>query len=715
MLLLALLGLAPASFAMSQIPTLAGRDWLLDPAPYKAKVLTRAKTYTLTNGLISRTFSTDPAAATIGFQNEMTSAQLLRAVEPEAVITLDGKPYSLGGLTGQPDRAYLDPVWLIEMSADPNAFRCVQVTEGKTEARFACKSDRHRANLPWPPPGVSLTFTYEPPPTAPQNVRIQVHYELYDGIPLLSKWLTLYNAGDQPVTVTRFESERLALVEGQSAVGDLTDWHHPPLTVVSDYEFGGDNPENANKVVHWNPDPAYTSQVNYALTTPCLLECSPPLGPDTIVPPKTDFSTFRVFELVHDSTDRQRIALENCRMWRTLAPWCTENPIMMHLTSTDPDTVRTAIDQCANVGFEMLIISFGSGLNMEDDSPANVAKFKAFADYAHSKGIQVGGYSLLASRHIDDADDVINPKTGKPGGAIFGYSPCLASAWGLAYFKHIETFLTETGFDLLEHDGSYPGDVCASTTHPGHRGLDDSQWAQFQIIAKFYQWCRARAIYLNVPDWYFLEGSNKTGMGYREDDWSLPRARQIIIGRQNLYDGTWDNAPSMGWMFVPLVQYHGGGAAATLEPLSEHLDAYAAHLENNFGFGAQACYRGPRLYDSPKTEALVKKWVAWFKRHRTILESDVVHLRRADGRQIDGILHVNPQAEEKGLAVFYNPTDQDQKAEFDLPLYYAGLTDHAQISQDDGPFEPIRLSRTYAVPVTFTLAPHAMTWFVIRS
>ena len=28
-----------------------------------------------------------------------------------------------------------------------------------------------------------------------------------------------------------------------------------------------------------------------------------------------------------------------------------------------------------------------------------------------------------------------------------------------------------TGLDVLEHDGNYPGDVCASVVHPGHEGL----------------------------------------------------------------------------------------------------------------------------------------------------------------------------------------------------------------------------------------------------
>ena len=53
-------------------------------------------------------------------------------------------------------------------------------------------------------------------------------------------------------------------------------------------------------------------------------------------------------------------------------------------------------------------------------------------------------------------------------------------------------------------------------------------------------------------------------MGYRETNFSLPRERQILIARQNIYDATYEKTPSMGWMFVPLVEYHGGGAAARL-------------------------------------------------------------------------------------------------------------------------------------------------------
>jgi hypothetical protein len=221
-------------------------------------------------------------------------------------------------------------------------------------------------------------------------------------------------------------------------------------------------------------------------------------------------------------------------------------------------------------------------------------------------------------------------------------------------------------------------------------------------------------MYLNVPDWYFLSGSNKTGMGYRETNWSLPRDRQIILGRQNIYDGTWEKMPSMGWMFVPLVQYHGGGAAATLEPLSEHLDAYAAHLAQNFGSGVQACYRGPRLYDTDATKAVVKTWVDFYKKYRDILESDIIHVRRPDGRDIDCMLHVNPSLKHKGLAMIYNPLGQPARRTLKLPLYYTGLTETATIREKQGEPKRFKLDRKYNVNVSVEIAPNSVTWLIIE-
>ena len=545
-----------------------------------------------------------------------------------------------------------------------------------------------------------------------KNIIVEVHYELYDGLPVFCKWITVENNSKKTITVNSFKSEVLAVTEPESIVDPVKNWVLPNITIETDYNFGGMSSENIfRSSVAWKEDPLYKTQVNYQRKTRCLLEVYPKYGPEQIVKPHNSFSSYRVWELLHDSWDRERKGLEHRRMMRALAPWVTENPILMHVRSAEDEAVKKAVDQCAEVGFEMVIMTFGSGFNAEDTSKANISRMKMLADYAHGKGIALGGYSLLASRRVGGGNDVVMPEGMTPR---FGNSPCLESNWGQDYFNELYNLYEESGLDILEHDGSYPGDVCASTDHPGHKGLEDSQWNQYRRISQFYEWCRSKGIYLNVPDYYFMVGSNKTGMGYRETNWSLPRAQQEIIERQNIYDGTWQKTPSMGWMFVPLVQYHGGGAAATIEPLKEHLPHYGQRLANLFGAGVQACYRGPQLYDASETKAMVEKWVSFYKKHRQVLDGDIIHLRRPDGRDWDGFLHVNPSGEEKGLLMLYNPLEEDITRELKIPVYYTGLQDQVFLEDKDDLTQTLQVTRDYEIRLKVVIPKKGYNYFILR-
>lgn len=697
-------------------PVAGGFDWLLEPEKSQSFIETSddGSRLTIGNGMVARTFKLDPSLSTISYSNRMTGEEMVRAVSPEAFITIDGVEYSIGGLAGQKERGYLLPEWIESLPAADSPFVYDGWSEGAIEEKIHWARSRWALNKE-NPTGKTVTFALKGTGVM-EGVTVRITYAAYDRIPVISKKFEIINNSGRTFTVGRFKLEHLAMVEPDSPSGEAqSPFMLPNIHVESDYNCKGSFSHIETDITtHWVTDPDYTSQRSYLCQTRCILDVNPPIGPAQQVATGESFNSFTVYEMPFDSYDRERQGLFQRRFYRTVAPWSTENPIFLHLTSTEPETVRSAVDQAVETGYEMIILSFGSGLDAEDVSPENIARFKELVDYANAKGIEMGCYSLLASRSIDDETDCINPATGKPGGMTFGNSPCIGSEWGEKYFENIEKFLIETGMTCFEHDGSYPGDVCASTSHPGHHGLEDSQWTQFYKIAGFYHRMCEKGVYLNVPDFYLLNGSTKTSIGYKEVNWSLPRANQILHTRQLNNDCTYERPQSALWSFVPLTQYHGGGDAATIEPLDEHLDVYKTLMFQNYSSGVQACYRGPRLYDTERTKQAVIEIISWYKEHRDILNSDIIHLRKADGRDWDGMLHVNPELEEKGLAVFYNPLDTAITRTIRLPLYYTGLDKKARISEQGRKARKYRLSRDYTVDLTVTIPANGYTWFVIK-
>ncbi len=695
------------------------QDWLVTPVTMKAGVYSspNGKNIILFNGLVKRVFRIQPNAACTDYTNMVNGQQLLRSVKAEAVITVDGTVYNIGGLHGQHENAYLLPDWVDGLTAKDSDFLFQSFAVSGIPPHVNWKPTVWASNTKQPS-GKMLSLLFRSKQPSLQGLDIMVHYELYDGLPLIIKWLSIQNNSGHSFTVNRVVNEILGLVEEESAVvgtpAEMKKQHG--IYVETNYAFNNAmRYDISDQTTHWQTDSTYTSQVNYNYQTPCLLEVYPEKVTDVKLGAGETYNSVRTCELLMDSYDRERRGLAIRKMYRTIAPWTTANPIFMHLVSQNDQQVKDAVDQCAATGYEALILSFGSHCNMEDTSAPNIEKWRTLASYAHSKGIKIGGYSLFSSRRIDDADDVIDPITGKPdAAAFFGNAPCLGSKWGLAYIAKLEYFISSTGFNIFENDGPYPGDVCASTIHPGHKGLGDSQWKQMELQKGLYRWCSEHGVYLNAPDWYFLDGTNKIALGYREVNFSLPRDHQMVLNRQNIYDGLWEKTPSMSWGFVPLTRYQGGGPEAILEPLSEHLKDYNQLMVQYYGAGVQACYRGPRLYDADTTRKIVTHVINWYKKYRDILNADIIHLRRADGRDWDGIMHVDPAQKIKGMVLLFNPLKEKITRTIQLPLYYTGITGIAHVREQEGAAKLFTVDREHYITLQCTIAPESYTWFTVE-
>jgi hypothetical protein len=135
----------------------------------------------------------------------------------------------------------------------------------------------------------------------------------------------------------------------------------------------------------------------------------------------------------------------------------------------------------------------------------------------------------------------------------------------------------------------------------------------------------------------------------------------------------------------------------------------------SFGFGVMPCWRGPALFDDAASKAAITRWVSFYKTHRAILSSDLIHLRRADHQGIDAILHVNPTLATKGLAVIYNPMDEPMVGNYTIDLYYTGLSTTAKVTERGaGAANMMALARDYSVQVPLNIAARNVTWFTFE-
>ena len=117
--------------------------------------VTGAGRIVMENGLIRREWVTGPNLACVSLRNLVTGEEIIRAVEPEASVTLDGTPpVAVGGLVGQKNRAFLDERWIASLGADPPAFRFAGLEKEPVGSRLDWKQVRHQApGAVWPPQG----------------------------------------------------------------------------------------------------------------------------------------------------------------------------------------------------------------------------------------------------------------------------------------------------------------------------------------------------------------------------------------------------------------------------------------------------------------------------------------------------------------------------------------------------------------------------------
>ena len=505
---------------------------------------------------------------------------------------------------------------------------------------------------PYPVPGKAVDLVYDRGET-----EITLTYEIFDDMPVIRKSLHLKNRSDRAVVVDRAETEALSLNETGK------------LRYYLETDYTGSNGEG----YRWN-----TSIFRDGNTVSVRFD----MGPDYDLPAGESFRGMQVYELYCQTICFDHRMNEVQNMYRRVAPWVCEAPLFIHLISDDSQTLRRTADMASDVGFDMIIQSFGSGINVESEDEAYISRVKADYDYVHEKGLTIGGYTLAIIRDYQpmNHDCAIN-------GDHNHIARCLCTKWSEGYWNRILSFMKKTGTDFIEIDGPYHFYTCTGNregqTEHLHKGLADSRYTQWlKSTVETTALMKELGVYINAPDWLFLSGTNKVAVGYEEIAFSQPRLTQLLMNRIYAYKGTYHKTPSMGWGFLPVEEYHGGGAAAKFEPLTENLAEYDWALALAAASGVWPCVRGKRLYDSEICRGVVKYWTDVMRRHKTLLNSNTVHAYPPKATEdlnfaadMDVILQENHTTPDKMFLMVCNQTAETRTKTFLLPVFYTGLTD----------------------------------------
>ncbi|GEM_PF-1080601 len=635
---------------------------------------------TISNGLVKRTFDTKKNFLTTEYQNIYTSISLLESSALQADILLalndqyaDGDNSSdvlcdVGG-TDETIPTFQYQNYSIDNSAE-------KIFEWQYNPII---SPSYMKDTPWPAKGKALVVNY----TAPNNIdskysglKLQVRYEIYDGIPVICKSAKIINEGDNDVVVHRMTVEALPIkntvkdalyLEGSLNAGDNHDRNNGRLEFIK-----WNQKSNAYGVMrhHYAAPSGVPKNGTYA---------SNEVGPNYRLTKNAEFKTYRLYELFYSSSYFEWQSMELKKMYRTLFPQALDAPLIYHIISSDETIVKNGIDQAASAGFNMVLLSFGSGVNTEDTSAGNIEKYKRICDYAHAKNILVGAYMMQVARG-GDADSTYY------GG--WGKMRCTKGKNAVDTQNDTLEFIDKTGLNCIEVDGIYPGTCCTNSreTHLGadtHEGQEDSIVKQWEYgVDEFYRELRARNVYINSPDWNYMNGANMAVMGYLEAGFNVSRQRQLIYSREMAYHSTFGKTPAMGWTLVPLSPYQGGDESS-FWPYNERIQEYDFITGINMMYGVVGSYRGGHgLYQEGAAQNVMQTWGAFYNKYRDILGEDIIHVKpplaesdtSLTTKDIDGFIHASNKTEQKALGAFFNQTTKTVTQKVKIPLFYTGLT-----------------------------------------
>ena len=479
----------------------------------------------MSNGLLTRRWILqNPGFGTLDVLYRDTRNEreisVLRAIEAEGFLTLtttsancttQTQEYRIGDLANEAHgfRAYLNRTHLHDtlqsVSDDEQItfrYQSHRITDIQKPFDWTPGTRYSPTDAAWPPKGIGLEFLLKVNDSGIDDCHLlpylTLHYELFDGVPVMAKWITLHfeeetgiqsaqqkfhdTCDPSTIIVNNVTVERLASFPPYGAF--FPSGPYPPYAFFNGESSGVSSPPPL-LVAHtdqahgtrcqWHNDWGTSNDTDvdpdlthdFGATEPLLI-CEYTLGPGAVLKrpspttPENDenhrhssFVSFKLIMLATDCSDPERHALMKHRMIQSLLPHTMENPIFFHARVENDTEFRAVVDQMADVGFDMLIYSFGSSFDIETDNATYITQVRDQIAYAKAKGIEVGGYDLICLQrgHGGYGENIRDEWVRANDDGSLSSDACFASDWVEVLSDFVFDFLEATGLSMLEADG----------------------------------------------------------------------------------------------------------------------------------------------------------------------------------------------------------------------------------------------------------------------
>ncbi|NMP37536.1 MAG: hypothetical protein GX051_05350, partial [Clostridiales bacterium] len=359
--------------------------WVLDGSEYKAEIKAGKEKLILSNGLVKRVILLD-GCKTESLFNITKNIELVDGAYPDFAVSANGNKY---------------------LSDNGFAFAGIKIVPCCERVEFK-PSETMTAPCVYPPDGKAAVLEYV---NERLSLGVSVRYEIYDGAPVIMKLVRVKNLFDADVCIDNIYTDVLKITGNRDT-----------LFVDSDFDsttdfLGLELSEYAKNYARFHYD---------------FLEVAPLYRMNVALSPEQSVSSITAFELLLSTDYYEQRLTEVKAMYRLVAPWCTDNVLFFHLISNSSAAIKKATNQCAEIGLEMIIQSFGSGVNMESGNEKYLSRIKSAYDYAHKNGLRIGAYTLAYVKNYRPVkgDEALNHDGS-------GICRCLSTDWSEQYMKDV--------------------------------------------------------------------------------------------------------------------------------------------------------------------------------------------------------------------------------------------------------------------------------------